>query len=169
LAIIKPAAEPCTLEDIHTAGGLERGEASTPSYRVWSSDGWTQNGTIKVGGIGFPAHVGQQACLFGSYEIWPNGGGCEWVRGAGSCHGETQTEYLLLAARAFVPEHTVAAASPTPPPAPSATPTPAPPVRPTLTRAERLKLALKQCRRRHHRTHARVLCERRARRKYRAG
>lgn len=157
--IVKPAAEPCSVHDLQEATSLDDGEAISSIYYVSASGGWLENGTIKIGGIGFPAVVGQQACLEVNYKVWS--GGSEQYQG------------IVLAARPFVFEQSPASPSPSAPPAPTSTPpdvphavTPQPPTRLGLTRAQRMGNALKQCRRRFHRKHRRLVCERRARKKY---
>jgi hypothetical protein len=165
--LVKPAAEPCSVDDITQAGQLEKGEASTPIYLVWGDGGWTENGTVKVGEIGFPAVVGQQACLFVSYKTGPGDGGSE------------QRQDIPLASRAFVLEqhplspNPISAAAPTLGPTPTApstsaptAATPQPLVQRTLPKAQKLRHALAHCRRRFHRRHSRIACERQARKKY---
>jgi hypothetical protein len=161
--MVGPVTEPCSVMGISEAAVL-RGEASGTNYEVWGDGGWTENGTVKVSEIGFPATIGQQACLFVSYKAGSGDESCG--TGRGTC--------VLLAARAFVLEqHPVSAAPTVPATSAPVPPTSAPPATTPQTaahrkptRAQRLRNALRQCRRRFHRRHRRILCERHARARY---
>ncbi len=144
--IVKPASEPCSVQDLHEATPLERGVALSSVYFVSNSGGWLENGTVKIGGIGFPAVVGQQACLEAYYTPYP---------------GSEQRQDVVLASRPFVAEqHAVPTpvATPTPPgPAVGTAPAGTLPTAPagtlpgpkiTPTRAQRFTNALRLCRRR---------------------
>jgi hypothetical protein len=169
------AAEACSVDDIPHASSLDEGEAISPIYEVWGEGDWTENGTVRVGAIGFPAVVGQQACLFVTYNLDIGANGCQPTRTI--CTTEAERK-VLLASRAFVAEQrpppTTAPAAlfpATPVVTPPVTPPPAPSPQPSahrrLTIAEHLRLALKRCRRTSRRRHTRNVCERHARKKYR--
>jgi hypothetical protein len=154
--IVKPASEPCGVQDLHEATSLDRGVAISSIYFVSNSGGWLENGTVKIGGIGFPAVVGQQACLEAYSTPYP---------------GSEQRRDVVLASRPFVAEQhavptPVATATP-PTPAAATTPPgtlPAPKITPT--RAQLFTNALKLCRGKFHRRHPRRACERRARERF---
>jgi hypothetical protein len=168
--IVKPADEPCTVEDMVVAGGLEDGKASGPIYVVWSDGFYSENRTKEVGGYGgFPAVIGQQACLDVRYTPTPREPRC--VEGM-----EEDQCGVVLAALAFSNEWE-GTTSPPPPTAPPATSPPA--TSPTsvtqpaaasprhpLTRAQRLRKALALCRKTFHRRHRRAACERHAHARY---
>jgi hypothetical protein len=164
--IVKPADKPCTVEDMVVAGGLEDGKASGPIYVVWSDGFYSENRTKEVGGYGgFPAVIGQQACLDARYTPTPREPRC--VEGM-----EEDQCGVVLAALAFSNEWegTTSPPPPTAPPAVSPTsvrqPATASPQHPSLTWAQRLRKALALCRKTFHRRHRRAACERHAHARY---
>jgi hypothetical protein len=167
IAIVKPASEPCNVSDLTEASELERGEATTPIYKVWSDTGRMENRTEEVGGIGFPAVIGQQACLEVEYKT-SGGPGC-----GNAC--EAHPPGVVLASLPFGFEQRPVVSTPSAPttPAPGDSPPPTPtipqataPPSPTPTRVQRLRRALRHCRRRFHRRRPRKVCERQARKRF---
>jgi hypothetical protein len=162
IAIVKPASEPCSVRDLDEYSELEKGEATSPIYRVWSDTGRTENRTEEVGGIGFPAVIGQQACLEVEYKT-SGGPGC----GNGCFAAEKPG--VVLASLPFGFEQRPVSPTPSAPATsapPAGSPTPSPAVGQTPTRAQRLRKTLRHCRRKFHRRRPRKICERHAREKY---
>jgi hypothetical protein len=167
IAIVKPASEPCNVSDLTEASELERGQAKSPIYKVWSDTGRMENRTEEVGGIGFPAVIGQQACLEVEYKT-SGGPGC-----GNAC--EAHPPGVVLASLPFGFEQHPVASTPSAPttsapgsstPPTSTTPQATTPPSPTPTLAQRLRKALRNCRRRFHRRRPRKVCERQADRRF---
>jgi hypothetical protein len=181
VVIVKPAGQPCTGKDVFEATELDEGEATSPIYKVWADGGWTENATLKVGGVGFPAAVGQQACLDVYYKSPSSSPRCGSA--GANCEAVGEWQAIALATCTFAFEFTppcppLSAPAPAGPVSTGSTPAvplsaPAPPASSTtvtqqapahhpLTRAQLLTSALKHCRRTFHRRRRRVNCERRS-------